>query len=80
VEEAVSKVRGVINSDDAGAIRRETDALMQVVQQIGAAAYQQSGPAAGAPGGGPQGPGGGQGPGGSGPEGEDVVDGEFRNA
>jgi molecular chaperone DnaK len=80
VEEAVSKVRGVINGDDAEAIRRETDSLMQVVQQIGAAAYQQSGPAAGAPGG-PGSPGdGGQGPGGSGSEGEDVVDGEFRNA
>ncbi len=75
VEEQVTKVRGAMSSDDAEPIRRATQDLMNVVQQIGAAAYQQQGgPAAG--GGTPGGPSGpDQGPGG----GEDVVDGEYRN-
>jgi molecular chaperone DnaK len=73
VEDRVGKVRQVMNSEDSEAIRRETDALNQVVSQVGAAAYQQAGPAAGQPGEGPQ-----PGPQ-SGPEGEDVVDGEYRN-
>jgi molecular chaperone DnaK len=81
VEAEVAKVREVMNTDDADAIRKATDALSQVVQQVGAAAYQQGGPATGAPGDGPQ-PGGPEGPAGpSGPSGdEEVVDGEFRNA
>jgi molecular chaperone DnaK (HSP70) len=73
VEDEVAKVRGLLNSDDAEAIRKATDELFQVVQQIGASVYQQpGGPAAPAPGEGPQ-PG--QQPGGE----EGVVDGEFRN-
>jgi molecular chaperone DnaK len=90
VEEHVSKVRAVMNSDDSATIRRETEELFQVVQQIGAAAYQQGAPGGSAPGGetpggdsGPSsGPGSGPGSGpdsGSGPDGEEVVDGEFRN-
>jgi molecular chaperone DnaK len=71
VEDQVSKVRQVMNTDDMESIRRETDALNQIVSQIGAAAYQQAGPAEEQPGddGGEQ----------PGPEGEDVVDGEYRN-
>jgi molecular chaperone DnaK len=78
VEADVAKVRQVMNTDDADAIRKATDELSQVVQQVGAAAYQQGGPATGAPGDGPQpdGPGGPGSPGGD----EEVVDGEFRNA
>jgi molecular chaperone DnaK len=73
VEEKIAKVREVMSGDNAQAIRQASDSLSQVLQQVGAAAYQQAGPAAGAPGGGP-----GQGPG---PEGgEDVVEGEYRNA
>jgi molecular chaperone DnaK len=81
VEDQVSKVREVMNSDDADKIRTETEALNQVVQQIGAAAYQQSGPqASGATGGDDSGGDGGSGgPGPEGPDGEDVVDGEYRN-
>jgi molecular chaperone DnaK len=87
VEEKVSKVRQVMNGDDVEEIRKATEDLNQALQQVGAAAYQQAGPAAGSPGaGGPEagGPDGGpqQGPGsgdGSGDD-EDVVDGEFRNA
>jgi molecular chaperone DnaK len=68
----------VMSSDNVEAIRKATDQLSQELQQVGAAAYQQGGPQAGAPGEGPQpgGPGGPDGPGGD----EEVVDGEFRNA
>ncbi len=75
VEAGVTSVREAMNGEDANAIRRATDELMQSVQQIGAAAYQQSGPGrlARARSAGPQ-------PGGEGGEGgEDVVEGEFRN-
>ena len=41
VEDHVAKVRQVLNSDDAESIRKETEALSQVVQKVGAAAYQQ---------------------------------------
>jgi molecular chaperone DnaK len=79
VESGVSRVREVIKGEDLSAIRKATDDLSQVVQQVGAAAYQQAGPAAGGPTEGPSGgpsdsPG--PGPGGD----EDVVDGEFHNA
>ncbi len=70
VEIEVANVRRVMESDDTAAIRRATDSLMQVVQQVGSAAYQQgsagSGPTSGEPGRGDEG-------------GEDVVEGEFRN-
>lgn len=73
VESEVQKVRSAMNSDDVEAIRKATESLNEVVQKVGAAAYQQAGPT-------PEGAGPGQGaaPGGSGDE--DVVDGEFRNA
>jgi len=83
VEDQVGKVRQVLNGEDADKIRRETEALNQVIQQIGAAAYQQpAGPAAGPSAdssGGPEQPGDGAPGPKPGPEGEDVVDGEFRN-
>jgi molecular chaperone DnaK len=74
VEGGVTSVKDAMNGEDANAIRRATDELMQSVQQIGAAAYQQTEPQAGpSTDGGPQ-------PGGeSGEGGEDVVEGEFRN-
>ncbi|GAB4476093.1 MAG: molecular chaperone DnaK [Anaerolineales bacterium] len=74
VEEQVSKVRNVMNSDDVQGIKQETEALFQIVQQIGAAAYQTSGTQTEAPSG-EQGQPGGESKGGE----EDVVDGEFRN-
>ena len=73
VDEQVVKVRQVMEGEDVEATRRETEALNQIISQIGAAAYQQAGPAAAGPDGGQAGP---ETPG---PEGEDVVDGEFRN-
>ncbi len=74
VEEQVTKVRNAMNTDNAQEIKRETEALFQVIQQIGAAAYQSSGPQAAAPSEG-EGQAGGESKGGE----EDVVDGEFRN-
>jgi len=73
VDDQVVKVRQVMEGEDVEATRRETEALNQIISQIGAAAYQQTGPAAAGPDGGQAGP---EAPG---PEGEDVVDGEFRN-
>ena len=82
VETETAKVREVISSEDAAAIREATDALMSVVQELGAAAYQQSEPAAETE------PGEAESEPESEPEsgeedgeenGEDVVDGEFRN-
>jgi molecular chaperone DnaK len=76
VEDGVAKVREALNTDDADSIRTATDSLSEILQQVGAAAYQQAGPEAAAPGAGPEpGP---ETP----PEGgdEDVVDGEFRSA
>ncbi|MBN2501311.1 MAG: molecular chaperone DnaK [Anaerolineales bacterium] len=76
VTEAIAKVRTALESDDAATIKEATDNLMQEVQQIGAAAYQQTGPEMG----------GATPPGGSGDEGgddsadDDVVDGEFKDA
>ncbi len=74
VEEQVAKVRNAMNTDNTQEIKRETEALFQVIQQIGAAAYQTSGPQSGAPSEGQAEPGS-QSQGGE----EDVVDGEFRN-
>lgn len=75
VEEHVAKVRDVMNSEDVESIRQTTEALNQVIQEVGAAAYQQAGPqqAAGPEGSSPEG----ESPSGDG--GEDVVDGEYRN-
>jgi molecular chaperone DnaK len=75
VEEAVNKVRGVMESEDTDAIRQATDELMEIVQQLGAAAYQQAGPEmAGEPGGESTEPGD------AGDDDEEVVEGEFTDA
>ncbi len=72
VQDAVAKVRGVMDGDDVEAIQRATDELMQVVQGMGAAVYQQpSGPAVD-----DSAPGNGGSDGGD----EDVVEGEFTEA
>jgi molecular chaperone DnaK len=76
IEENAANVRTVMESDDAAALRSATEELMQLVQQLGAAAYQQGEPqAAGGTDDGSQSQ-----PGNGGDEGdEDVVEGEFRN-
>jgi molecular chaperone DnaK len=71
-EEAIKKLKDIMSSDDMDAIRRATDELNREIQQLGASMYQQ-------PAGGP-GVGGTSGQQGGSPGGEDVVDGEFRNA
>jgi molecular chaperone DnaK len=77
VEDKVAKVREVMGREDPDATRNATEELNQVLQQVGTAAYQQAGPATGAPGA-DAGPTPGSGPA---PEGgEDVVDGEFRSS
>ena len=77
VEAGVSKVRDALTRDNLEEIRKATDELTEVVQKVGAAAYQESGPQAGPT---------------SGSEGEpdqesgefdddeDIVDGEFTSA
>lgn len=74
VEEQVSKVRNLMNTDNIEEIKRETEALLQVIQQTGAAAYPSSGPQTEAPSAGED-QAGGERKGGE----EDVVDGEFRS-
>lgn len=76
VEDHVAKVREVMDSEDTESIKRATEALNEVIQQIGAAAYQQAGPEVGTPVEGEPEAGPESTPG---DEDEDVVDGEFRN-
>jgi molecular chaperone DnaK len=81
VEDAVAKLRQTMTQEDAAAIRSDTEALGQLIQQVGASLYQQPGgqPSSGPTGENPQsGPSGPQ-PDGKGDGGEDVVDGEFKN-
>jgi molecular chaperone DnaK len=73
VNEGVAKVRGLLESEDAAAIQAATEELMEVVQGMGAAAYQAAGTEM---------PGGGSGDGaaeGEGsPAGDDVIEGDFK--
>lgn len=76
VEDAIAKVRAVRDQDDAEAINREVEALMQVLQEVGSAAYQQSQAQPGAD----QAQPGNENQTGTPPEDGDVVDGEFKQA
>jgi len=69
IEDGVAKLRGMLDSDDAAAIKAATEGLMEQVQAIGAAAYQQAGPEMG---------GTDAGDGGQPSDEEDVVEGEFK--
>ncbi len=73
VEDQVAKVRGILDSGDVETLRRETETLNQVIQEIGASAYQQEEPQAPAP------EADGDHESQSGPDDEDVVDGEYRD-
>lgn len=80
VEEQTAKVRQVMATEDIENIRRETESLNQLIQQVGAQAYQQqqaTPPPDASTGSQQPGDSGSQQPGGD--SGEDVVDGEFRN-
>ncbi|MFZ3081011.1 MAG: molecular chaperone DnaK [Bellilinea sp.] len=70
-EQGISKVKEVMQGQDAAAIRQAADDLGQTIQKVGGSMYQQQGDQAG-PSGDP-----GQQPG-SGPSGEDVVEGDFK--
>jgi molecular chaperone DnaK len=75
IEDAVAKVRAALPGEDAAAIKSATEKLMEIVQKLGAEAYQQ-----GAAGGQQAGPSGSEGDGKAGKGGEDVVEGEFKEA
>ena len=71
-EEEIKQLKELMNGEDVEAIRKATETLGQTIQQIGAGMYQQPGAAEAGPDmGGDAGPE---------PGGEDVVDGEFKNA
>ena len=75
VEDAASKVREVKDSEDLEQIKKVTDELSEVLQQLGSAAYQQQAETT------PPGPddeGTGKSAEESSPDDEDVVDGEFK--
>jgi molecular chaperone DnaK len=79
INDQVEKVREAMNKDDAEAMRSETDKLGQIIQKIGASMYQQQ-PGADQ-GAGPDAAAGDAGPSDNGSsDGEDVVDGEFKDA
>jgi molecular chaperone DnaK len=71
VEGKVSQVRELLGTENTEELRQATQALMQVVSQIGAAAYQQGDPQAG---GGPEGE---PTPDGA-PDDQDYFEGEFK--
>jgi molecular chaperone DnaK len=76
VNNQVAKVRESMNTEDTAAIRSETEKLGQIIQKIGASMYQQPGSDQSA---GPTDSDGGAGSSGGSSDGEDVVDGEFKN-
>jgi molecular chaperone DnaK len=69
IEDAVADVRGKLESKDADAIKEATESLMEIVQKLGAEAYQSEGAA-------PDGSSGDA----SSNEDEDVVEGEFKES
>jgi molecular chaperone DnaK len=78
VEDAVRKVREAKDKDDVAAITKETEALMQILQQVGQAAYaqEQANPAEGETA--QENPGEGSSDGKTPPDDENVVDGEYK--
>ena len=68
VEETVSKVRELLESEDTEALTKATEDLMQEVQAVGAAAYQSEGDSMGSE------------PSDDAGDDEDVVEGEFKEA
>lgn len=76
VEDAAAKVREVKEGEDLNAINSATDALAEVLQQLGSAAYQAQQQAEGQPAGSDSS--GGKSPDEGSSDDEDVVDGEFK--
>lgn len=78
IDDGINKLRQTMNTENVEQIKKDTEQLGQDLQAIGASMYQQQGgPQAGAPG---ADGGGAEQRGDQGASGEDVVDGEFRNA
>ena len=82
VEDGISEVKAVINTEDGAAMKTATEKLQQTIQKVGASMYQQAGtpppagdPTDGAGAAGGAGPDAGTPPGG---DAGDVVDGEFK--
>ncbi len=72
VNARIEALKTAMQGSDVAAIRRRTDELNQVLQQVGATMYQGAGPGTPPPGGGPEPPkGGGE---------EEVIEGEFHEA
>ena len=83
VEDGSAKLRTALNGENVDEIRQLTEELGRTLQKVGGSMYQQGAPEGG---GQPGGPGGQEGPSGGqtgpmgGDSGDNVVDGEFRNA
>ncbi len=77
LEEAAARLKETAAGSDTERIRRDTEALGELLQKVGASMYQQPGAAGPMPGADPAA--GGEQPGPSSSGGEDVVDGEFKN-
>jgi molecular chaperone DnaK len=77
-EDGAKSLREVMATEDTEAIKKSTEELTTVLQGIGAAAYQQGTPPTDAPGDNGSGPAG-SAEGEQKPDGEDVVDGEFKS-
>jgi molecular chaperone DnaK len=78
-EDGIKKVKDVVSTDDAAAIKKATEDLGAIVQSMGASFYQQPGAEGGPAAGAGAGPEPNQGPASEGPSDGDVVDGEFKN-
>jgi molecular chaperone DnaK len=79
VEDGITRLRQTMNNENIEDIKRDTEQLGREIQAIGGSMYGQPGAAEGEPqAGGPTNGGPNTQPGGQGPDGEDVVDGEFR--
>jgi molecular chaperone DnaK len=72
VETRIQATRGALESDNPQRVRSATNELLQAMQEIGAHASAQGGPAAGGPSGGAGGAGS--------KSGDDVIDGQFKEA
>ncbi len=81
VEDGISEVKAVINTEDSAAMKAATEKLQQTIQKVGASMYQQTAtPPPGGPADGGAAGAAGAGDAGSAPGGDagDVVDGEFK--